>query len=369
MFMKHLIAGFGALALLLMGGTDIVGQAPQPFKLGTFDASGRTFVGIVLKDSVVIDLAQASTALKNPAAKITAPADMKDLIARYDDGLRARINEIVSNTRPLEGAGRPAFIHDLKSLRTRPPIMYPTTMLNVAVNYRAHGAEMAGGAQKAGAPAPGDALPGTTSAPGIWDRKADDKRWNPYMFMKSPAAVIANGEAIRLPVGRQQIDWECELGVVVGRTADHVPVDRAVDYIFGYTLENDVSDRGGRGDTRHGSDWVIGKNHDTFAPMGPFIVPREFIPNPQNLPVKFTLNGQVMQDANTSLMIHNVFEQVSYASNIITLRPGDVIATGSPAGVGSARNPPIFFKAGDTSVCTYEGIGTLTNPIVGPRPR
>ena len=117
---------------------------------------------------------------------------------------------------------------------------------------------------------------------------------------------MPNGEAIRLPVGRTSIDWECELGVVLGRTADHVPIDRASDYIFGYTLENDVSDRAGRGDTRHGSDWVLGKNHDTFAPMGPFIVPKEFVPNPQNMQVKFTLNGQVMQDANTSLMIHSV---------------------------------------------------------------
>jgi 2-keto-4-pentenoate hydratase/2-oxohepta-3-ene-1,7-dioic acid hydratase in catechol pathway len=359
-------AGLTAFAIVASAVAVFTQSAPA-FKLGTFEQGGRTFVGIVLKDSLVVDFGQASAALKAPASKVASPTDMKDLIARYDTGVRARITEILVNTKLLEGAGRPAFVHDLKSLRTLPPIMYPTTMLNVAVNYRAHGAEMAGGAQKAGAPAPGDALPGTTSAPGIWERKADDKRWNPYMFMKSPAAVIANGEAIRLPAGREQIDWECELGVVVGRTADHVPVDRAGDFIFGYTLENDVSDRGGRGDTRHGSDWVIGKNHDTFAPMGPFIVPKEFVPNPQKLPVRFTLNGQVMQDANTSLMIHSVFEQISYASNIITLRPGDVIATGSPAGVGSARKPPIFFKAGDTSVCTYEGIGTLTNPIVAPR--
>ena len=124
-----------------------------------------------------------------------------------------------------------------------------------------------------------------------------------------------------------------------------------------------MSDRGGRGDTRHGSDWLIAKSHDTFAPMGPFIVPKEFVPDPQKLKVTFKLNGQVMQDANTSLMIHTVFEQVSYASHILTLRPGDVIATGSPAGVGSARNPPIFLKAGDISECTYEGVGTLRNPV------
>jgi 2-keto-4-pentenoate hydratase/2-oxohepta-3-ene-1,7-dioic acid hydratase in catechol pathway len=101
--------------------------------------------------------------------------------------------------------------------------------------------------------------------------------------------------------------------------------------------------------------------------MGPFIVPREFVPDPQSLPVRFTLNGRLMQDANTSLMIHTVPELVSYGSHILTLRAGDVIATGSPAGVGSARKPPIFFKPGDVSVCTYEGIGTLTNSVVGPK--
>jgi 2-keto-4-pentenoate hydratase/2-oxohepta-3-ene-1,7-dioic acid hydratase in catechol pathway len=160
------------------------------------------------------------------------------------------------------------------------------------------------------------------------------------------------------------VDWECELGVVIGRAAARVPVARANDFIFGYTLENDVSDRGGRGDARYGSDWLVGKSHDTFAPMGPFIVPKEFVADPRKLKVTFTLNGRVMQDADTSLMIHDVFEQVSYGSHIMTLRPGDVVATGSPAGVGSARKPPVFFKPGDVSVCTYEGVGTLTNPVV-----
>jgi 2-keto-4-pentenoate hydratase/2-oxohepta-3-ene-1,7-dioic acid hydratase in catechol pathway len=359
---------FGAITMVAVA-TGMFGQSATPFKLGTFEQNGRAFVGIVVKDSIVVDFAQAHAALKS-ASKVAPPADMKDLIARYDTGVRARINEILEtlqNTKAPAGGGRLSFVSDLKSVKTLPPITYPTTMLNVAVNYRAHAAEMAAGAPQAGGPAPGDALPGTASAPGIWERKPDDKRWNPYMFMKSPSIVIADGEAIRLPIGRTNIDWECELGVVLGRTADHVPIERAAEYIFGYTLENDVSDRGGRGDTRHGSDWVISKNHDTFAPMGPFIVPKEFVPNPQNLQVKFTLNGQVMQDANTSLMIHSVFEIVSYASNILTLRPGDVLATGSPAGVGSARKPPIFLKAGDMSVCSYDGIGTLTNPIVAPR--
>jgi 2-keto-4-pentenoate hydratase/2-oxohepta-3-ene-1,7-dioic acid hydratase in catechol pathway len=216
-----------------------------------------------------------------------------------------------------------------------------------------------------GAATSGAALPNTRSAPGIWERTANDARWNPYMFMKSPAVIIADGEAIRLPPGRTQVDWECELGTVLSRRASRVPVSESANYIFGYTLQNDVSDRGGRGDARYGSDWLVSKNHDTFAPLGPFITPKEFVPDPQKLIVRFSLNGQVMQEASTSLMIHTVFEQIAYASNIMTLQPGDIIATGTPAGVGSARTPPVYFKDGDRSVCTYEGVGTLTNPVVG----
>ena len=341
----------------------------QPFKLGTFERDGRHFVGIVLRDAIVIDLVTATRAITLGDRAIAPPSDMKDLIARYDQGLRGRLLEIIAAV--TGSSTRASYVYDLSALKVLPPIMYPTTMVNVALNYREHATEMAGlnsgpPALTPGAPPPGTATPGTQSAPGIWERAANDSRWNPYMFLKAPSAVIAHGEPIRLPQGREQIDWECELGVVVGGTAARVPVARAHEAIFGYTIENDVSDRGGRGDDRYGSDWLIGKSHDTFAPMGPFIVPKEFAGDPRRLNVKFLLNGQLMQDASTSLMIHDVFEQVSYASHIVTLRVGDVIATGSPAGVGSARKPPIFFKGGDTAVCTYEGIGTLTNPVIAP---
>jgi 2-keto-4-pentenoate hydratase/2-oxohepta-3-ene-1,7-dioic acid hydratase in catechol pathway len=369
-YSRRVLAGGLGIAVSLAAAL-ITAQSPTPYKLGTFDRQGTTFVGIVLRDAFVVDFAAANAAV-TPASNVASPVDMKDLIARYDAGIRNRIVQIVTSVGDPARASRPAFVHDLKSVKTLPPIMYPTVMLNVAVNYREHAVEMAGRLGDAPAPqpaaGPGSALPGTTSAPGIWERRPDDTRWNPYMFLKSPSAVIADGEAIRLPEKRDQIDWECELGVVIGRRASAVPVAQASAYIFGYTLENDVSDRGGRGDTRHGSDWSIAKSHDTFAPLGPFIVPKEFVPDVQKLGVRFTLNGKLMQDANTSLMIHTVAEQVAYASRILTLRPGDVIATGSPAGVGSARTPPIYLKAGDVSVCTYDGIGTLTNPVVGPAP-
>jgi 2-keto-4-pentenoate hydratase/2-oxohepta-3-ene-1,7-dioic acid hydratase in catechol pathway len=360
-----------AVVIAAAAASTLVAQAPAPFKLGTFQRDNRSFVGIV-RDSAVIDLAAADAAI--PGRSGAAPVDMKDVIARYETGLRERIYAIVKSV--AASSARPPYVHDLASLKVLPPVM-PGTILNAAVNYRAHGEEMArrdggtspglGGAGRGAAPPAGTATPGTRSAPGIWERRADDSRWNPYLFLKATSAVIAEGEAIRLPAGRTQIDWECELGVVVGRTASRVPIAQAATHVFGYTLEHDVSDRGGRGDDRYGSsDWLIAKSHDTFAPLGPFITPKEFVADPQKLPVKFTLNGQLMQDSNTSYMIHTVFELLSYGSSIMTLRPGDIVATGTPDGVGSARTPPIFLKAGDRTACTYEGVGTLTNRVEGP---
>src|SRR6185295_498461 len=207
--------------------------------------------GIVLRDTMVIDLAAAHAAIQTPASSVAAPADMKDLIARYDAGVRTRIGQIVGTVEGGSTGARPAYVFDRKDLKTLPPVMYPMTMLNVAVNYREHDAEMSRGARgaQAAAPPPGTAPPGTQSAPGIWQRAAADARWNPYFFLKSPSAVVADGEAIRIPPSRTQIDWECEPGVVIGRRATRVPIAQAARYIFGYTLENDVSDRQGRGDT------------------------------------------------------------------------------------------------------------------------
>ena len=335
------------------------------FKLGTFEARGRTFVGLVRADQAVVDIAVASTALEKSHPgwpKLEPPADMKDLIARYETGgIKERLHAI---SRELAAARAP-YVHEMKAVRIRPPILYPETMLNAAVNYTEHDAEMAG---RAAAPAPPSSNP-SRSAPGLWERRPDDARWNPYLFLKPRTAVIADGEAIRIPPGRDQIDWECELLLVVGRRASHVPLEQAADYVFGYSLENDVSDRGGRGDSRFGTDWLVGKAHDTYAPQGPFIVPKEFVEDPQRLGIKFSLSGTLMQDSNTNRMTHTVYELLHYASNILTLQPGDVISTGSPAGVGSARNPPIYMKPGDVAACTIEGIGTLTNPVAAAAPQ
>jgi 2-keto-4-pentenoate hydratase/2-oxohepta-3-ene-1,7-dioic acid hydratase in catechol pathway len=318
----------------LLAGT-LVAQEPNAFKLGRFMLNGRAFLGVVVNDARVIE--------------VPAITDMKELLGNYHTH-RTVLHDLAKEARAGKGIA-------LKGLDVLVPVPNPVTMLNAAVNYTEHEQEMA---RASSTPAAEKVPP---PLPGIWDRKPEDKRHNPYLFPKLPAALVSDGEPIRLPAGRTQIDWECELAVVIGRTADHVPLDRAREYIVGYTLQNDVSDRGGRTDGRHGSDWLIGKSHPTFAPVGPFIVPKEFVPDPQKLRITFTLSGTVMQDSNTARMTHNVDELVSYASNILTLQPGDIIATGSPAGVGTAREKPIYMKHGDVSVCTIEGIGTLSNPV------
>ena len=343
---------------------SLFGQAQEPFKLGTFEERGQVFLGLVLRDSLVVHIAQANAALAG--AKPAIPADMKELIVRYD-ALRPRLYAI-ANAAAAASATRPAYVRDVKAVKILPPVM-PAIIANAAVNYAAHGAEMSAGSGSVVGLPPQEAEKVLKGIPGAWDRKPGDTRQNPYLFLKSPLTIIAEGEAIRIPPGRSSVDWECELNAVISKTANHVPVERAAEYIFGWTLQNDVSDRGGRADGRLGTDWFLMKNHDTFAPLGPFIIPREFVKDPMKLSQKFLLSGKVMQDANTDQMIHNVYEMLSYASSVMTLRPGDLISMGSPAGVGAGRAEPIYMKNGDISVCTIEGIGTLTNPVVGPGAR
>jgi 2-keto-4-pentenoate hydratase/2-oxohepta-3-ene-1,7-dioic acid hydratase in catechol pathway/predicted small secreted protein len=343
-------------------GTDAQsGGAAVPFKLGTFERSGQAFVGLVLKDTQVADIAAANTAFESAnasAPKLAAPGDMKLLIANYETGWKDRLGAIAREVSTAKAA--PSYVYAIDSLKVLPPVR-PSLILNAGGNYVEHSEGIAAQQQRAGA-APASAA---TSAPGIWERKAGDTRDNPYLFQKSPTVVIGANDPIVMPRGRTNIDFECEFDVVIGKTAKYVPADRALDHIFGYTVQIDVSDRGGRGDRKMGgSDWLVGKNHDTFGPLGPFIVPKEFVKDPMNIRHTFTLNGQVMQDSNTSRMSHNVFELLEFASNILTLSPGDVISGGSPAGTNIERAEPRWMRAGDTAVCAIEGIGTQSHPVV-----
>ena len=198
---------------------------------------------------------------------------------------------------------KPQTSYDVASLKTLPPVM-PQNILNAAVNYTEHAQEMSG-RSTSNVPSPAAHPPADRNSRHL-AAQPGDTRHNPYVFPKMVGAVIGNGEAIRLPPGSDRVDWECELAIVIGRTATACRAERAADFIFGYTLQNDVSDRAGRADARHGSDWFIGKSHDTFAPLGPYIVPKAFVADPQKLAITFTLSGKVMQDSNTDRMTHNV---------------------------------------------------------------
>jgi 2-keto-4-pentenoate hydratase/2-oxohepta-3-ene-1,7-dioic acid hydratase in catechol pathway len=260
----------------------------------------------------------------------------------------------------------PAFAFQLSQVKTLVPLPDPDAILMAARNYAEHANEMAQAGRTLGTTTVIDEKV-RVGIPGLWTRQGTDQRGNPYLFPKLKSSLIADKETIVLPPGRGKIDYECELVAVIGRPAKRVPLDRALDYVFGYMAMTDVSDREDRADGRYGSDWLISKSYDTFGPSGPFIVPAAFVGDPQNLRIRYTLNGAVMQDDTTALMIHTVRDLVHYASNVSTLRPGDLLGTGTPGGVGEGRTPPVYLKAGDTSVCSIDTIGTLTNPVTAGR--
>lgn len=355
-------------------------QAVTPFKLGAFELNGRTFLGLVLNDSRVIEIEAANTAYQSAnrsESAVMIPTGMNQLIADYDSGIGARLRSIA--TAEAARTSGP-YIYDVKTLNILPPTR-PAVILNAAANYPEHLAGIneqnarasgsaSGPARSVAAPAGGQGDPApklSQSAPGIWERKPGETRPdNPYLFMKSPSVMVGANDDVVIPKGRTQIDWECEFATVIGKRAKNVPLTEAGDHIFGYTIEFDVSDRGGRGDLRLGGgpDWFTMKNHDTFAPIGPFIVPKEFLPNPMNVRHYFTLNGEIYQDSNTSRMEYDIYEMLSYGSNVLTLNPGDIIAYGSPAGTNMERSNPRWMRAGDVGVCTIEGVGVQHHTIV-----
>jgi len=187
----------------------------------------------------------------------------------------------------------------------------------------------------------------------------------PVIFSKFSTCVIAPGEPVVIPTTSERVDYEAELAIVIGRRAKHVSASRAYEYVLGYTAFNDVTAR----DFQFGDgQWQRGKSCDTFAPMGQTIVTTDEIPDPHTLRITLELNGTVMQESNTDQLIFRVPEMIEFISASITLEPGDVVATGTPAGVGFARKPPVFLKPGDKMEVDIERIGRLGNPIVAAEP-
>lgn len=187
---------------------------------------------------------------------------------------------------------------------------------------------------------------------------------HPVLFMKSPGAVQNPGDAILLPraLRSDTVDYECELAIIIGKAAKNVSKENALDYILGYTCANDVSARDWQ-KNGGGGQWCRGKTFDTFCPLGPVLVTRDEIANPNALGIKTLLNGEAVQDWNTNDMIFDVPTIIAFLSASTTLLPGTVILTGTPHGVGMARKPPLWMKAGDSVTIEIEGIGSLTNPV------
>jgi 2-keto-4-pentenoate hydratase/2-oxohepta-3-ene-1,7-dioic acid hydratase in catechol pathway len=331
----------------------------EPFKVGTFEIQGEPRLGVVLRDALVVDLAAANQALERIPAypKLPLPADMLELIGRYEYGLKHRLYELVNHLveHDMLAGDRPDYVHDVTAVRTLPPIMYPGKILNAAVNFYSHVEESGTEEQRAEA-----------------RRQRRENRGVPYLFLKpSRGAVIGNGDPIVLPYGRDRIDWEVELGAVIGRTAKYVSANDAESHVFGYTVTMDISDRGGRppGGNPLRSDWFVGKGHDTFAPMGPWIVPKEFYGDPmEKLRQTLSIGEEQMQEATAGDMIHTLWELIEYGSSIITLFPGDVINNGTSGGTGvgtAVRGEQRFLQPGEEIVATIDGIGTLRMPVVG----
>jgi 2,4-didehydro-3-deoxy-L-rhamnonate hydrolase len=183
----------------------------------------------------------------------------------------------------------------------------------------------------------------------------------PLLFAKWPNTLIGDGDAIRIPPISKQVDYEAELGVVIGRRASGVSLDDALSFVEGYVVANDVS---GRDLQFADGQWVRGKSLDTFLPVGE-LVPAADVPDPQALSIRAVLNGETMQDSNTSNMIFGVAEVVAFVTEAITLEPGDLIITGTPAGVGAFRDPPVWLKPGDEITIEIAGVGSITNPVTG----
>ncbi len=301
------------------------------FRVGQ-DAAAAPRFGAQIANAVV-DLVEAFR-----AAGLGMPADPQDAVAWLDldgpflAGVRQVVGEITSDAKARARLEQRGAVLALDGVRLTAPIPRPGKILCIGLNYRDH-------AEETGKPIPE----------------------RPILFSKFPTAVIGPADPVVLPRISSKVDFEAELGVVLGRRAKHVTRERALEHVLGYMNLNDVSAR----DLQYGDgQWQRGKSCDTFAPMGPAIVTADEVPDPGALGIRLRLNGVVMQESNTSRLVFGVADLIAFLSQTITLEPGDVLATGTPAGVGFARQPPVFLKTGDRLEVEIDGLGILSNPVV-----
>jgi 2-keto-4-pentenoate hydratase/2-oxohepta-3-ene-1,7-dioic acid hydratase in catechol pathway len=274
-------------------------------------------------DGAVVDLNDASRAA---GSGDPVPSDVLAFLAAGDKALAGAREALAF------AAERPELQLDRDSVELLPPVPRPPKIICVARNYAAHAAEA--------------------------NRELLEY---PNLFIRFASGLVADGEPILVPRVSREVDWEAELAVIIGRTGKHVPKERALDYVAGYSIFNDVSIR----------DWQLrvpqfgaGKNFDGSGPFGPALVTKDEVPDPQVLHLELTIDGEVMQSASTADMVFSVADLIEHISAFATLEPGDVIATGTPSGVGFVRKPPRFLEPGNTVRIEIEKVGVLENPVI-----
>ncbi|MCW5880005.1 MAG: fumarylacetoacetate hydrolase family protein [Anaerolineae bacterium] len=257
-------------------------------------------------------------------------------------GFDGSMVEFIAAGLPVQRGGR---VYSLSQARLAAPIPRPGKLLALAGNFQDHIVE--GGGQR-----------------------VDKTSITPRVFMKPSTTIVGPGDPIRLPRVSDTVDYELEMAIVIGKLARHVAVHQALDYVAGYVIVNDISSRSLNIGTHREArpmddffDWLNGKWQDSFAPMGPYILTADQVADPDDLWMKLWVNGELRQNSNTRHMIFNTAELVSFASDLMTLEPGDVIATGTPSGVGATTST--YLKAGDVVRCEVQGLGVLENPVVG----
>jgi 2-keto-4-pentenoate hydratase/2-oxohepta-3-ene-1,7-dioic acid hydratase in catechol pathway len=308
-------------------------------RLVTFIQDNTTKVGAMLGTQYVVDLNNGHTRLlKSQGEKPDHPfaVDIRSFLEQGESSL-TMARKIVAFAGDQIKAGKDEMLTDwilsLADIRLTAPIPDPSKVVAIGQNYRDHCAEQ-----------------------GV---KPPDR---PIIFAKFPTSVVGPGESITWdPELTVQVDYEAELGVVIGKKARNISQEKAFEYVVGYLNGNDVSAR----DLQFGDrQWVRGKSLDTFCPIGPYLVTKDEAPDPHNLSIRAVLNGNVMQDSNTSNLIFTIPYLVEFITKAFTLLPGDIILTGTPPGVGVFRDPKVLLKPGDTITIEVEHLGKLTNPVV-----
>lgn len=342
-------------------------KATYPFALGTFSVAGATpFSGLVIDDSVIA-LEALRPLCKQLGILLPQASDLFELLQDWPtamDALQAAVSVLNEKTE-LAGTFLEMFV-PVGELKIHPPLDRPRQVLCTGANYFKHVVDIivAGGTD--GTPETAGMSPQALRAHAENLMRERARSGSPYAFSKPAATITGPNDPIVLPPHAEQPDWELELAVVIGKPARHVSREQALEYVAGYTIANDITNRDHiwRTDDMKalGTDWIASKSSPTYLPLGPYIVPAMFIEDPQDLHISLKLNGEVKQDERTSDMIFDVARQIEYLSSMVRLHPGDIICTGSPAGNGIHYKR--FLRHGDVIESAISGLGKQRNHCI-----